>query len=179
MKTGWKITLILIAIVLVIIFVGYNQKPKITGEIIVNNESSSEINDTSDTINEEAYIPDTEYKCEDLIPISLFLKDRAEKAPQPLAAITVLNKNTHLSWWNSVYNTEIGEKTSEFKVKGNYIKTNRIAEDGTILEDYIVYFDFFFDKNECVRSSLKDTSGLDCKILNSSCYWEYCENKGC
>jgi hypothetical protein len=133
----------------------------------------------SDDISEEDLIPDMNVSCEDLIPGKIFLKDREFESPQLLYTLSTFKNDLHLKWGNCTYNTDIGQKITGFECEGVYIEINRTSTEGIILEDYRVSYQLFFDTDECNTTYVEKVRGYDCGILNYSCYWVYCDNKGC
>ncbi len=132
-------------------------------------------------------IPGTNYSCNEIIPenISIFFDslnglDKLGNSKINLRRKYSFLKNGASLGGGCLYNLQTGEKASEFSCRGNFIiEDNQISDAGIIQEKNPrkIIYNMEFDDLYCSVVEGIGWSGkmgiLECKILNSSCSWEY------
>ena len=184
MKKATKTILIVVAVIIVLLFLYY----EISNSKLINKFQENNINPNSSsssyiTSAKEDFLPDTNYTCKDLVPERLNLP-LMHGTPYPWREPIVLKNNVSLGGEPCLYNTNPGEKITGFTCKAFTRVTNRVSDEGVILKDYTLSYTLYFDDNECDGSHSSDGGipgygYIDCKVLDYSCSWKYCDRQGC
>lgn len=118
------------------------------------------------------FIPYANYTCEDLIPERLNIPLQGG-IPTFFGGVK-LNNNFIMTGSYCKQTIIVGEKIGPFKCEGMTRNQKSISDEGIVLRDYLIFYDFSFDNSECDTSHFTAGYGyVDCKVLNFSCYWEY------
>ena len=149
--------------------------------------------------NSNGLIPGTNYSCKDFLPETIHItisrkmvmgQTETDKMGNSILFLELHNAelkkvvDSYLGLSGTCqYNQEVGQKASGFSCEGYfYIKDEikTVSEEGIILKPNSpnprkVTYNLFFDDSSCVldgRSPWNEPL-LNCKILNSTCRWEY------
>jgi hypothetical protein len=144
-----------------------------------NTTSASNTSSSTTPVNETRNnIPDETFTCEELIPDSLkliFVNGENNSHPYIEENINRLKVTSRII--NKKYcerQTETSQNINLFSCSYEYSISGRKTDVGTVAESYKVKFVFNLDNRNCTFSSSTNFGSLmDCRLVSSSCYWEY------
>jgi hypothetical protein len=126
-------------------------------------------------------IPGTNYTCEEIIPDTvyvLFPQGNATLHPgfDTSPYFNVLKNNKNIGGYGKycTRQSEVGQNINSFVCSDSYVVTGIVSSEGIIERSYKVAFNINSNNNDCIlRQRVLGGDIMGCKVVSSSCSWEY------